>query len=381
LAYRITLMNVLNDIARARTLLISAALGALLVIGAFFTTRGSTVRLSTDGTPRKIASRAPISSEEQSNIDLFANASPSVVYITSLAVERDLLSLNIFELPQGTGSGFIWNEQGYIVTNFHVIQRAQAARVTLSDRSTWDAQLVGIEPDKDIAVLKINPSNVKLTPVLLGTSKGLKVGQRVFAIGNPFGLDHTLTTGVISGLGREIRSVTERPIQGVIQTDAAINPGNSGGPLLDSSGRLIGMNTAIMSPSGAYAGIGFAVPVDTINRIVPQLIRSGVVRKPGLGIEVIESDFLREHGVVGAVVANVLRESPAHKAGITPLHRGERGGIELGDIITAIDDMPVENGEDLMKALDERQPGDVVQLTLLRNKEQRQVRVKLGLLQ
>ena len=368
---------------RARILppLISAIVGALIVVGIFLATRSTKARLSPQDTPRKVAARTPISAEEQSNIDLFETASPSVVYITSLAVERDLLSLNIFELPQGTGSGFIWNEEGYIVTNFHVIQRAQAAQVTLSDRSTWDAQLVGIEPDKDIAVLKINPTNVKLVPVPLGTSKGLRVGQKVFAIGNPFGLDHTLTTGVISGLGREIRSVTERPIQGVIQTDAAINPGNSGGPLLDSAGHLIGMNTAIVSPSGAYAGIGFAVPVDTINRIVPQLIRSGHVKKPGLGIRVIESDFLREHGVVGAVVADVLPDSPAHKAGILPLHRGPGGNIALGDIITAIDDVAVENGEDLLKVLDERQPGDKVRLTLARGKEQREVKVQLGLLQ
>jgi S1-C subfamily serine protease len=361
--------------------LVSATIGALVVIGIFLIARFAKERLAPQAAPRKVASRIPISAEEQSNIELFESVSPSVVYITSLAVERDLLSLNIFELPQGTGSGFIWNKEGYIVTNFHVIQRAQAAQVTLSDRSTWNAQLVGIEPDKDIAVLKINPTDAKLTPVPLGTSKGLRVGQRVFAIGNPFGLDHTLTTGVISGLGREIRSVTERPIQGVIQTDAAINPGNSGGPLLDSGGRLIGMNTAIVSPSGAYAGIGFAVPVDTINRIVPQLIRNGYVKKPGLGIRVIESDFLQEHGLLGAVVADVLPDSPAHKAGILPLHRGPGGNIALGDIITAIDDVAVENGEDLLKVLDERQPGDKVRLTLLRGKEQREVKVQLGLLQ
>jgi S1-C subfamily serine protease len=374
-------MNLATFRHRILTPLISAVIGAVFVVGIFFITRSPKERLAPQESPRKVTPRIPISAEEQSNIDLFESASPSVVYITSLAVERDISSLNIFELPQGTGSGFIWNEQGYIVTNFHVIQRAQAARVTLSDRSTWDAQLVGIEPDKDIAVLKITPSNVKLTPAPLGTSKGLRVGQKVFAIGNPFGLDHTLTTGVISGLGREIRSVTDRPIQGVIQTDAAINPGNSGGPLLDSAGRLIGMNTAIVSPSGAYAGIGFAVPIDTINRIVPQLIRTGYVKKPGLGIRVIESDFLREHGVLGAVVADVLTDSPAHKAGIEPLHRGPGGNIELGDIITSIDGITVENGEDLLKVLDERQPGDKVRLTLLRGKDTREIKVQLGLLQ
>jgi S1-C subfamily serine protease len=291
------------------------------------------------------------------------------------------MSMNLFEIPQGAGSGFVWNAQGYIVTNFHVIQNAQVARVMLFDQSSHQARLVGIEPDKDIAVLKIDAPPAKLAAIAIGSSKDLRVGQRVFAIGNPFGFDHTLTTGVISGLGREIQSVTNRPIYGVIQTDAAINPGNSGGPLLDSSGRLIGMNTAIVSPSGAYSGIGFAVPVDTINRVIPQLIKSGSVKRPGLGIRVIESDLARRQGIVGAIVANVLLGSPADEAGLEGVHRTEDGTIELGDVITVIDGQQVSDGNDLLRVLDEHSPGDTVTLTINRRGELREEQIRLGLLQ
>jgi S1-C subfamily serine protease len=360
--------------------LISAVIGATLAVGVFFGVKRwypSTLRHG----QRAVTPRGELSVEERGTIDLFQVASSSVVYITSVAVERDAFSTNVFEIPQGAGSGFIWDQRGYIVTNFHVIQNAAAARITLSDHSSWEAKLVGVEPDKDIAVLKIDPAGSSLMPIAIGTSKDLRVGQRVYAIGNPFGFDHTLTTGVISGLGREIKSVTDRPIQGVIQTDAAINPGNSGGPLLDSAGRLIGMNTAIVSPSGSYAGIGFAVPVDTINRIVPQLIRNGVVRKPGLGIQVIESDLLRGNGIIGAIVANVLRNSPADKAGLTPLGRDSNGKIQLGDIIVAVDDKPITDGDDLLNVLDEKQPGDKLKMKVINNGSERMVTVTLGLLQ
>jgi len=364
-----------------RTTLLSALAGAAIIIAAFFSFRAYTPsRLKFSG-QRPISARGELGVEELATIDLFHSAASSVVYITSVAVERDAFTMNVFEIPQGAGSGFIWDENGYIVTNFHVIQNAAGARITLSDHSTWEAKLVGAEPDKDIAVLRIDPSGKRTPPIRIGTSKDLRVGQRVYAIGNPFGFDHTLTTGVISGLGREIKSVTDRPIQGVIQTDAAINPGNSGGPLLDSAGRLIGMNTAIVSPSGSYAGIGFAVPVDTINRIVPQLIRSGQVRKPGLGIQVVESEFLRNSGVAGAIVANVLPNSPAEKAGLRPLNRAETGQIQLGDIIIGIDNVEIADGDDLLNALDEKQPGDKVTMRVTNNGEERTVEVKLGLLQ
>ena len=362
-------------------IVLSALFGAALVVGSFTLVRRISTQSGSQVSPRKIAPRGDLDQDEVLTINLFEQAQASVVYITSLSVERDFFTMNLFELPQGTGSGFIWNSQGYIVTNFHVIQNAQAARVTLSDHSTLQASLVCVEPDKDIAVLKVDAPNTKFTPIPIGTSKDLRVGQRVYAIGNPFGFDHTLTTGIISGLGREIKSVTERPIQGVIQTDAAINPGNSGGPLLDSAGRLIGMNTAIVSPSGAYSGIGFAVPVDTINRIVPQLLKNGRVKKPGLGSRVLESEIARLQEQVGAIIANVIPGSPAARAGLEPIHRTSSGAIEIGDIITAIDGRPVIDGDDLLRVLDDKSPGDSVSLTLNRRGEVRTVTVQLGVLQ
>lgn len=358
------------------TLILSSILGAAVVVGVFFLSP-----FSGKVSPRSVAPRGALDSEEVSTINLFEGAQTSVVYITSISVERDFLSMNLFEIPQGAGSGFIWDERGYIVTNFHVIQNAQAAHVTLSDQSMLQARLVGVEPDKDIAVLQVDTTGKKLRPIPIGTSKDLRVGQRVYAIGNPFGFDHTLTTGVISGLGREIKSVTERPIHGVIQTDAAINPGNSGGPLLDSAGRLIGMNTAIVSPSGAYAGIGFAVPVDTINRIVPQLIKTGRVKKPGLGIRVLESEMARRNGLHGAIVANVVPGSPAEKAGLQPIHRAPNGAVEIGDIITAIDGYAVEDGDDLLRVLDEKSPGDTVKLSVERGDQQISLSIPLGVLE
>ncbi|HJV60975.1 MAG TPA: trypsin-like peptidase domain-containing protein, partial [Albitalea sp.] len=234
--------------------------------------------------PRSAAVRGPLSGEELNNISVFKSASPSVVNITALGLERELFSMNVQQVPRGTGTGFVWDDRGHIVTNFHVIQEASAARVTLSDQSSYKAQLVGVFPDRDIAVLKIDAPRDKLPPIAIGTSRDLQVGQRVYAIGNPFGLDQTLTTGIVSALNREIESVTRRTIRGAIQTDAAINPGNSGGPLLDSAGRLIGVNTAIFSPSGASAGIGFAIPVDEVNRIVPRIIRDGRMVRPAIGI-------------------------------------------------------------------------------------------------
>jgi S1-C subfamily serine protease len=366
---------------RTLTALISALCGAALVFAAYFLAKKYATSFSTAASARQITARGALGTEEVSTINLFESAQSSVVYITSLAVERDFISMNVFEIPQGAGSGFIWDARGYIVTNFHLIQGAQAARVTLWDQSMHHASLVGAEPDKDIAVLKIDPAGLVLSPIPIGTSRDLRVGQKVHAIGNPFGFDHTLTTGIISGLGREIKSVTERPIQGVIQTDAAINPGNSGGPLLDSAGRLIGMNTAIVSPSGAYSGIGFAVPVDTINRIVPQLIRGGRVKKPGLGIRVIESDMARRQGIVGAIVANVLPGSPAEKNGLEGIHRTPTGAIELGDVITAIDDQVVEDGNDLLRVLDEKSPGDKVKLQVNRRGQARETTVKLGVIE
>jgi S1-C subfamily serine protease len=331
-------------------------------------------------TPRAVSPRGEFSPDEKSTIALFRQASPGVVNITAIGVQQDLFTLNLHQIPQGTGSGFVWDTKGNIITNFHVIQNASAAQVTLADQSNWKAQLVGVAPDKDIAVLRIDAPVNRLRPIPIGTSKDLQVGQSVFAIGNPFGLDQTLTTGVISALNREIESVTRRPIQGVIQSDAAINPGNSGGPLLDSAGRLIGVNTAIFSPSGASAGIGFAIPVDTVNRLVPELIRSGKIIRPGLGVQLdeqINEQISRRLGVKGVLVVDVVRGGAAAKAGIQPTRRDAEGRLRLGDIITAVDGKKVETPNDLFLMLEKYKVGDAVNLTLLRDGKSVQAKVNL----
>lgn len=327
--------------------------------------------------PRSVTPRGDLAEDEKGTIELFKATSPSVVYITSLAVQPDFFSFRALEIPRGTGSGFIWDNNGYIVTNYHVIAESQAARVTLADQSTWNAHLVGAEPDKDIAVLKIDAPSRLLPPIAIGTSSDLLVGQKVFAIGNPFGFDQTLTTGVISGLGREIVSATNRPIQGVIQTDAAINPGNSGGPLLDSAGRVIGINTAIVSPSGAYAGIGFAVPVDPVNRIVPQIIRGERIQRPGLGIELVDDFVVRRLGLEGVLFSRVAPGSAADKAGLRPTTLDRRGRIVLGDVIVGADDKPVRDCDDLFRILDDHEVGDTVSVTVRRDDREIKVPVTL----
>jgi S1-C subfamily serine protease len=332
-------------------------------------------------TPRTVAPRGELSAGEKSTIAVFREASPSVVHITVIAVQRDLFTLNLYQIPEGTGSGFVWDNSGNIITNFHVIQNADAAQVTLADQSTWKARRVGAAPDKDLAVLRIDAPANKLRAIPVGTSKDLQVGQSVFAIGNPFGLDQSLTTGVISALGREIESVTRRPIQGVIQTDAAINPGNSGGPLLDSAGRLIGVNTAIYSPSGASAGIGFAIPVDTVNRIVPELIRSGKVTRPGMGIQIAEDQIAERLGVTGVLVVDVAQGSAAAKAGLRPTRREASGRVKLGDVITSIDGKKIESANELFLALEKYKIGDSINVSLLREGKAVQVKVTLEAVQ
>jgi len=331
--------------------------------------------------PRAVAPRGELRAEEKSTIALFKQASPAVVNITVLGVERDMFTLNQYQIPQGTGSGFVWDTTGNIITNFHVIQNADAAQVTLADQSNWKARVVGVAPDKDLAVLKIDAPANKLQAIPIGTSKDLQVGQSVFAIGNPFGLDQTLTTGIISALNREIESVTRRPIQGVIQSDAAINPGNSGGPLLDSAGRLIGVNTAIYSPSGASAGIGFAIPVDTVNRIVPELIRSGKVTRPGLGIQIADEQIAQRFGVTGVLVVDVARGSAAARAGIQPARRDAQGRVRLGDVITAIDGKKIESPNDLFLTLEKYKVGDAVHVTSLRDGRTVQSKITLDAVQ
>ena len=320
-----------------------------------------------EAAPRAVTPRGALAADELATIDLFKRLAPSVVHITTLATERDFFNRAVQQVPRGTGTGFVWDATGHIVTNYHVIQEGSGARVTLLDQSTWPARLVGAFPDRDLAVLKIDAPAAKLPPIPIGTSRDLLVGQRVLAIGNPFGLDQTLTTGIVSALNREIESFNSRTIRGVVQTDAAINPGNSGGPLLDSAGRLIGVNTQIASPSGASAGIGFAIPVDEVNRVVPRLIRDGRISRPALGVSAASGQVHRALRLPdGVALVQVNPNGPAARAGLLPFSRARDGSVVAGDVITAVNDEPVASLDDMLTALEKRQPGDTVQLTVWR---------------
>ena len=314
---------------------------ALLIGGFFLGTSWQTKNTLPDTTPQVAAdadenprnveentvpknySNAPamppgLNEHEKATINLFENSAPSVAYITTSRFRQDYWSRNVMEIPQGSGSGFVWDMDGHVITNYHVIQGADRAQVTLADQTTWDAELVGKAPEKDLAVLKITAPSKALKPIPVGASYNLLVGQNVYAIGNPFGLDQTLTTGIISALGREIESVSGIPIRGAIQTDAAINPGNSGGPLLNSSGKLIGVNTAIYSPSGASAGIGFSIPVDEVKWVVPELIAHGRIMRPSLGVDLANDQTTSRLGLKGALIMDILKGSAAANAGLQP---------------------------------------------------------------
>ncbi len=355
----------------ARLLALAGLLTALLA--------GSAAQARSDAPPRAVTPRGALAADELAHVELFRKTSPSVVHITSLGVQRDLFSLNVQQVPRGTGTGFVWDDQGHIVTNFHVIQGANGARVTLADQSSFDATLVGAFADRDLAVLRIEAPKAKLPPITLGASRDLLVGQRVYAIGNPFGLDQTLTTGIISALNREIESFNSRTIRGVIQTDAAINPGNSGGPLLDSAGRLIGVNTQIASPSGASAGIGFAIPVDEVNRIVPRLIRDGRFVRPALGVSAGSAQLQRALQLPkGVMVVQVGAGTPAAKVGLQAFRRGNRGEVIAGDVITAINDEAVVDMDGMLSLLEKRAPGDNVTLSVWRDGQTRRLKVVLA---
>jgi S1-C subfamily serine protease len=331
--------------------------------------------------PRVVTPRGDLAADEKATIELFEKTKDSVVYITTRERVVDLWTRNIFTIPRGTGSGFIWDEKGHVVTNYHVIAGASEARVRLSDGRDYSAALVGASPAHDLAVLRIGVGVNRPPPVLIGTSHDLKVGQKVFAIGNPFGLDWTLTTGIVSALDRSLPAEDGQSlIEHLIQTDAAINPGNSGGPLLDSAGRLIGVNTAIYSPSGAFAGVGFAVPVDTVNRVVPQLIAHGKYVRPALGIQVDEglNRVMTERlGVEGVLVLRVTPGSSAEAAGLRGARMEPDGRFVPGDIITGINDQPVNSVAKLLSRLEDFQIGDTVKLNLLREGRKIDVNVTL----
>ncbi|MEZ5634877.1 MAG: trypsin-like peptidase domain-containing protein [Nitrosomonas sp.] len=330
--------------------------------------------------PRIVEARGNLAEDELSTIELFENSRDSVVFITTRQRVMDAWTRNIFSVPSGTGSGFIWDDHGHIITNFHVIKGASEAMVRLVDGRDYKAALVGASPAHDIAVLRIGIGFQRPSPVPLGTSYDLKVGQKVFAIGNPFGLDWTLTTGIVSALDRSLPGENGRIISNLIQTDAAINPGNSGGPLLDSAGRLIGINTAIYSPSGASAGIGFAVPVDTVNRVVPQLISRGKYIRPALGITV-DGKF-NEHltstiNVHGIVILGVGRGSAAEAAGLKGAAISPDGEITPRDIIIAINGEPVDSVEKLLLIIDGYRVGDTIRVRVVRDEQEIEVPVTL----
>jgi S1-C subfamily serine protease len=320
-----------------------------------------------DITLREVAPRDGYLPEELANRQVYEKDKDSVVGIDSFTLRRRLGSRNVTEIPEGSGSGFIWDARGFIVTNYHVIQNADAAEVHLADGSTFTAKLWGAAPDHDLAVLRIEAPEGTLKPITVGTSKDLWVGQKVWAIGNPFGVGQSLTTGIISALNREIQSVTNQPISGVIQTDASINPGNSGGPLLDSAGRLIGVNTAIASPSGGSTGVGFAIPIDTVNRVVTQLISDRKVVRAGLGVQLSADPAARAAGRAGALVANVLARGPAAQA-----------GIHSADLIVAINDKPVSSNKQLFQLLAEHKAGDKVKVSVQRGDERLDIPVTLA---
>lgn len=329
---------------------------------------------------RTVTPRNALDPDERSTVDLFDRAKGAVAFISTRQRVVDPWTRNVLSVPQGTGSGFVWDDRGHIVTNFHVVAGAAEARVRLSDGRELGAALVGVSPAHDLAVLRIDGAN-RPAPLPVGTSGDLKVGQKVFAIGNPFGLDWTLTTGIVSALDRSLPAADGRSlIEHLIQTDAAINPGNSGGPLLDSAGRLIGVNTMIFSPSGAYAGVGFAVPIDTVGRVVPQLIGQGKYVRPALGIEVdddVNRVVTQQLGVQGVAVLRAAVGGSAAGAGLRGVTVSGDGRVTPGDIIVAVNGQAIDGVPRLLARLDEYRVGDTVRLTVLRDGKRMEVDVRL----
>jgi S1-C subfamily serine protease len=331
-----------------------------------------------DAQPLTVATRGDLAADEQSTIELFRAASPAVVQVTNLRTRADVFTGDETEMPQGTGSGFVWDADGYVVTNFHVVLQGDAFKVTFADKRSFDARRVGVDELHDLAVLKIDPAGKKLPTLPIGGSRELRVGQKVFAIGNPFGLDQTLTTGIISGLNREIMSpIGGSPIQGVIQTDAAINRGNSGGPLLDSAGRVIGLNTQIASPSGASAGVAFAIPVDTMNRVVPQIIRTGRAVRPGLGIHTRGSYPVGEERL-GVVFDGFTKRSGAQRAGLKASSIAQNGSLlALGDVLVSVAGQPVETRADLVRILEGHEVGQQIDVVYVRDGKELTAKIEL----
>ena len=324
------------------------------------------------------AAQSGLRPEEEHLVKLFEKASRSVVFITNAAIKRSFFFDTSREVTQGSGSGFVWDKQGHIVTNYHVIAGADSIIVGFDSKTSYRAKVVGVSADKDLAVLKIEAPAQGLYPLSIGKSDNLKVGMMALAIGNPFGLDRSLSKGIISALGREFRSLTGRTISGAIQTDAAINPGNSGGPLLDSGGRLIGVNTTIISGSRSNSGVGFAIPVNTVNRVVAQLIRFGKVKRPALGIYNFSDEQARYLDVAkGVVIRSVAKNSGAAAAGLKGIRELGNGRISLGDVIIAVAGAAVDDTDDLLNSLEKFKGGDKVKVKILRAGKEKTLTVQL----
>ena len=323
--------------------------------------------------------RLALIADEKNTIEVFKHASNSTVFINTLEVSRNLFTFDPREeVSRGAGSGFFWDKKGHVITNFHVIKDSRKVFVQLPDNTTWEAFFIGAAPSYDLAVLSIKAPKSKLRPLKHGTSDTLQVGQKVLAIGNPFGFDFTLTTGIVSALGREISAPNGRRIRNSIQTDAAINPGNSGGPLLDSSGQLIGVNTSIFGDS-SNTGIGFAIPVNTLKWVVPQLIAHGKVIRPILGVNLLHPGMAQRLGVKeGIVIASVNAGTGAAKAKLRGLRRRSNGVVVLGDIIVEVNGQKIRDNDDLLDALERQKPGETAALVILRNRRRKNVSVLLG---
>ena len=372
--------NTLKQDALLKTIRILLYILIGLIALLFLLPRFEALWISMHAEPRAVTARGALSETEKMNIEIFRQASPAVVYITTLTDTLNLWTRDITRIPRGTGSGFIWDKHGHIITNYHVLQGASEIRIRLSDHRTFTAVLVGASPDHDIAVLRMPIASGIPAPLPIGTSRDLQVGQMMYAIGNPFGLDQTLTTGVVSALNRSLYNENGSQIKGLIQTDAAINPGNSGGPLLDSAGRLVGINTAIYSPSGAYAGIGFAVPVDTVNRIVPRLIAQGHYQRPQLGITIDEEmnkAVTDKLGIKGVAVIGVRESSPAYRAGLRGMKMLTQDGAAIGDLILSIDGHKVKDTAALLDRLEKYDRGDRVEIKYLREGEEKRTIITL----
>jgi len=359
----------------------SAMLAAVTVLGAQALSGHFQPFSSAAVSPAASVADPSMATDEQNNIDVYKATAPGVVYIQSTTTVRDFFGLYA-DAREGAGSGSIIDEQGDILTNYHVIADSEKLTVSFGSGKNYAAKVVGKDPDTDLAVIRLlEPPKEAMTVVPLGDSDKLVVGQKVLAIGNPFGLDRTLTTGVISGLQRPIRAENGRQIEGAIQTDASINPGNSGGPLLDSHGRMIGINSQIESPSGASAGVGFAIPVSIAKRIVPQLVRNGSVQRPDLGINPRDVEALGRQAQLpvpdGVLIWSVRPGGPAANAGLKGLARTEDGDIELGDIIVAVDGEKIANYDNLYRVLDKHQINDTVNVDVIRRGRHTTIPVRL----